>query len=449
MALFGITKIDYCKANALAFSGAYNQFYGVASEPTNTFTNICDVVKNRATLSIEQQVVSKEVLYTSRLVFVTDTDPMLASDYYAFVVTTNAGERILIGAQNRPRTIVTTAQNVAATAGDLTAYTTTVEWQTNYRPLRLPVTVTPVTDTRQFDICCGQIARPVAPDLREFEICCGEIIGEVPPTLLTVRWLNGDGSLLDSKTYYSNQPEPTTTAIPTKAPTSEYTYIFDHWQVQSVIGTVKTYEPIFTAVSIVLTVRWLNGDGSVLDSKTYAPGQPEPTTTKKATKAFDGEKCYTFDHWIEVSDVDNVKTYGPVFLYFPAHNEAYIELVYAVDGTDVMDTNNNVKNVRQWNNSSSGSYLQLDFSGSGFVYVGNNTYRIGSASWWNVSGEQFVTLCGFKAHGRYSIVSIIYPATLGGNYIPEENSENQIAALHRPGTMSTAQYLLDVYGEIL
>ena len=249
MALFGITKIDYCKANALAFSGAYNQFYGVASEPTNTFTNICDVVKNRATLSIEQQVVSKEVLYTSRLVFVTDTDPMLASDYYAFVVTTNAGERILIGAQNRPRTIVTTAQNVAATASDLTAYTTTVEWQTNYRPLRLPVTVTPVTDTRQFDICCGQIARPVAPDLREFEVCCGEIVGEVPPTLLTVRWLNGDGSVLDSKNYYSNQPEPTTTAVPTKAPTSHYSYVFDHWQVQSVIGTVKTYEPVFNEVA--------------------------------------------------------------------------------------------------------------------------------------------------------------------------------------------------------
>lgn len=181
MALFGITKIDYCKANALAFSGAYNQFYGVASEPTNTFTNICDVVKQRATLSIEQQVVSKEVLYTCRLVFVTDTDPLLASDYYAFVVTTNAGERILIGAQNRPRTIVTTAQNVAATAGDLTAYTTTVEWQTNYRPLRLPVTVTPVTDTRVFDICCGQIAQPVAPDTRQFDICCGQIVGQEPP----------------------------------------------------------------------------------------------------------------------------------------------------------------------------------------------------------------------------------------------------------------------------
>lgn len=283
MALFGITKIDYCKANALAFSGAYNQFYGVASEPTNTFTNICDVVKNRATLSIEQQVVNKEVLYTSRLVFVTDTDPMLASDYYAFVVTTNAGERILIGAQNRPRTIVTTAQNVAATAGDLTAYTTTVEWQTNYRPLRLPVTVTPVTDTRQFDICCGQIARPVAPDTRQFDICCGKIIGT--PEVLTVIWQNYDGTELERKNYFEGTPEPTTSIVPTRRGDGTYGYTFDVWELYSQTATTKIYRAHYIAAALpekpLHFYVYFTATGTVATTKTLFYGDVNGSTTQR------------------------------------------------------------------------------------------------------------------------------------------------------------------------
>ena len=236
MALFGIKKIEYCRANELAFSSAYNPFFGVASEPLNESTTICDLAKNRATLSIEQQIVSKQVLYTARLQFVTDADPMLAADYYAFVVTTNAGERILIGAQSRPRTMVTTAQSVGAAAGDLTAYTTTVEWQTNYRPVRLPMAGSSYTDMRQFDICCGKI------------------VGQEPmPTLLTVIWQNYDGTELDRKTYYEGQPEPTTSVVPTKPETPYYTYTFDEWVVTGTGETVKVYTATFTQTEKELT----------------------------------------------------------------------------------------------------------------------------------------------------------------------------------------------------
>lgn len=246
MALFGIKRIQYCKATQLAFSGQNNPFLGIASEPTNTFTDIVCLVNSRATLTIEQTVQNKQIVFTAKLQFVTPADPALDVDHYAFIATTNDGERILLGANTRPQVAVVTAQGIYGTSGELTAYTTTAEFKANYRPLRLPVTAAEPVSGPAYDICCGQIPQPTAPDTREFDICCGEIVGEIAPTLLTVRWLNGDGSLLDSKTYYSNQPEPTTTAVPTKAATSEYSYVFEYWQVQSIIGTVKTYEPVFT-----------------------------------------------------------------------------------------------------------------------------------------------------------------------------------------------------------
>lgn len=284
MALFGIKRIQYCKATQLAFSGQNNPFLGIASEPTNTFTDVVCMINSRATLTIEQAVVNKQIVYTAKLQFVTPADPMLDVDHYAFIATTNEGERILLGANTRPQVAVVTAQGVFGNAGELTAYTTTAEFKADYRPLRLPVTAVEPISGPAYDICCGQIPQPTAPDTREFDICCGEIVGEAEPTLLTVVWLNGDGSVLDTKNYYSNQPEPTTTAVPTKAATSEYSYTFDHWQVLSNVGNVKTYEPIFTAVPLTILVYFTySGSGPMK----YAYKNAEGSTTVE-TEAYSG-----------------------------------------------------------------------------------------------------------------------------------------------------------------
>ena len=90
--------------------------------------------------------------------------------------------------------------------------------------------------------------------------------------------------MLDSKTYYSNQPEPTTTAVPTKAATSEYSYTFDHWQVLSNVGNVKTYEPIFTAVPEQILVRFTySGSGPMKYAYVNADG-----STTVQTEAYSG-----------------------------------------------------------------------------------------------------------------------------------------------------------------
>lgn len=279
MAIYGIKAVKYCLSKNLLHyveadaGGGQTQDIEVFNPATgqctvtNPLTVLPCLVGSKATLTVDDAVVNRRHQYTARLTFVTADNPNLDGEYYAFVVETNDGEQMLLGSKVAPRCSVTTRQNVAATAGDINGYTTTVDFKAPYAPLRLPVTTEPVTDTREFDICCGAIKQGEPISGPAYDVCCGEIQGEAEPTLLTVRWLDGDGSLLDSATYYSNQPEPTTSEVPTKASTSYYDYTFDHWQVQSVVGTVKTYEPVFHAIPKQIDIPYTySGSGGYVSS---------------------------------------------------------------------------------------------------------------------------------------------------------------------------------------
>ena len=263
MALFGIKRIQYCKATQLAFSGQNNPFLGIASEPTNTFTDVVCLVNSRATLTIEQAVVNKQIVYTAKLQFVTPADPALDVDHYAFIATTNDGERILLGANTRPQVAVVTAQGVFGNAGELTAYTTTAEFKANYRPLRLPVTAAEPISGPAYDICCGQIKTGEPVSGPAYDVCCGEIVGS--PTMLTVIWQNYDGTEVDRQTYPEGAPEPTTTVVPTRPATAEYTYTFNGWSLYSQTDTTKIYRAQYTAVPVQMrTIATVNGVSAVL-----------------------------------------------------------------------------------------------------------------------------------------------------------------------------------------
>lgn len=280
--LYGIRKIEYCNAANLAFSDIFSTYIETCT-PTNSFNELC-IVQQKAKLKIESDIENKQVIYRTELQFDTEKNPAIEKGNFAFKVTTVNGEQFLIGCPSRPRVVVTTAHNVAESASGQSGYTNICKFTALYKPKTIPNTAEPISDLRQFDICCGQIAQPQQPDTREFDICCGEIEGEAEPTLLTVVWLNGDGSVLDTKHYYSNQPEPTTTAVPLKAATSEYSYTFDHWQVLSNVGNVKTYEPIFTAVPLTILVYFTySGSGPMK----YAYKNANGSTTVK-TEAYSG-----------------------------------------------------------------------------------------------------------------------------------------------------------------
>ena len=68
----------------------------------------------------------------------------------------------------------------------------------------------------------------------------------------TVEWLNGDGGILDLKTYAEGNPEPTTDKTPTKESTWDCDYEFAGWSAPAYYtGNLTVYRPIFTKIYTV------------------------------------------------------------------------------------------------------------------------------------------------------------------------------------------------------
>ena len=136
----------------------------------------------------------------------------------------------------------------------------------------------------------------------------------------TLIWENGNGNALETKTYKEDEAVPSATEkIPVKAEDGDYTYTFDRWDGGVTEGTVTTYKPLFTAVpKPVYTLIWLDGDGSVLEEKTYKEGgQVPPPTDKTPVREEDAEYTYVFEKWDGGSADGNVTTYKPVFTAVP------------------------------------------------------------------------------------------------------------------------------------
>ena len=158
----------------------------------------------------------------------------------------------------------------------------------------------------------------------------------------TVIWLNGDGTELDRKTYKEGAQEPTTDKTPVKDPDADNTYVFKAWkQPGTVDGLTTTYEPEFLQIAkAVYTVIWLNGDGTILDSKTYREDETEPTTEKTPTRSDTEEFFYEFLGWSDGTVSGTITTYEPMFLEVPKEMYKLLNAVYewkqGSDGTIVI-----------------------------------------------------------------------------------------------------------------
>lgn len=105
-------------------------------------------------------------------------------------------------------------------------------------------------------------------------------------------------------------------------------YRFKAWQVTSggvTVGSDGTFTMPQNDVAVTarwtpeLTVKWLDGDDSVLETKTYWADEAEPTTDKKATKASDELYQYVFTGFDNGTVEGNVKTYRPLFTQKPIY----------------------------------------------------------------------------------------------------------------------------------
>jgi uncharacterized repeat protein (TIGR02543 family) len=314
--LYGIKQIQYCQNNALAFNGVQNQFLGICPELTNALTDVVGFAQRTATLTIEERIENRTRLFTAKLQFTTPHIVDFTAYSYAFVVTTTEGIRFLIGAQSRPRVVVTTVQSQTGAADGSTGYTTTATFTADYRPNQLPAPEEPAPDTRQFTVCCGQI------------------VGETIITTNTVIWQNYDGTELDRKTYYDGQTEPTTSVVPTKPSTEQYSYVFSDWELYSSQNNTKIYRPVFTQTALIYTVIWQNYDGTEVAREDYTYGEPEPTTSVVPTRPDDAQYSYTFDKWQLLSETQLTKTYIATYTQEAIVTDYAVKAVLATPKTD-------------------------------------------------------------------------------------------------------------------
>lgn len=130
----------------------------------------------------------------------------------------------------------------------------------------------------------------------------------------TIRFVNEDGTELDSQVLEYGATPVYAGQTPEKAATAQYSYTFGGWSpaISSVVGDA-TYTATYQEVLRSYSITFKNGDGSNLEVKDVAYGQV-PATALTPTKESTVDKDFTFDHWDpEPAAVTGEATYTPVF----------------------------------------------------------------------------------------------------------------------------------------
>ena len=133
----------------------------------------------------------------------------------------------------------------------------------------------------------------------------------------TITWLNDDDSVIDTTTVeYGTVP---THANPTKAKTAQYTYTFAGWTPEITQVTADaTYKATYTSTVRKYTIKFVNDDGTVLQSKSVSYGTKPTYTGETPTKAADAQYTYTFKGWTpSIAKVTKAASYKATYTAIP------------------------------------------------------------------------------------------------------------------------------------
>ena len=136
----------------------------------------------------------------------------------------------------------------------------------------------------------------------------------------TLRWLDGDGSVLQEKTFVEGEPAPSYDGEePAKAATVQYSYVFTDWDEGTIEGSTTTYRPLFDESVNEYTVRFVNDDGTKLQSGQLPYGAMPEFNGKTPEKAPIAQYAYKFKGWDpEIAVVTGNATYTATYTETPA-----------------------------------------------------------------------------------------------------------------------------------
>ena len=118
------------------------------------------------------------------------------------------------------------------------------------------------------------------------------------PRKYTIKFVNEDGTVLQSVQATYGETPKYTAAAPTKKADTRYTYTFNGWtpKIVSVTGDT-TYKATYKSEPRKYTIKFVNEDGTVLQSVQVAYGEKPVYTGATPTKAKDSQYTYTFSGW--------------------------------------------------------------------------------------------------------------------------------------------------------
>lgn len=159
----------------------------------------------------------------------------------------------------------------------------------------------------------------------------------------TITWMNGDTVLKIELVAYGETPVYSG-EIPVKEGDAQYSYSFTGWtpEITSVTGNA-TYSAVFEETLNTYTVKWVNEDGTILETdEDVAYGTKPEYNGTTPTKEADEEKSYEFKGWTpEITD-DTVVTGDVTYMaVFEEVTNTYTVTWEDEDGT-ILETDENV-----------------------------------------------------------------------------------------------------------
>ncbi|MBQ6150103.1 MAG: InlB B-repeat-containing protein, partial [Mogibacterium sp.] len=135
----------------------------------------------------------------------------------------------------------------------------------------------------------------------------------------TLRWLDGDGSVLQDKTFEEGEPAPVYDGRePAKAETAQYTYEFSGWDEGTVEGSVTTYRPQFREILKRYKVTFVDYDGKTVLKEAvfydYGTAAADIAVPEEPARKADAQYTYAFSGWTpEITEVTADAVYTAVY----------------------------------------------------------------------------------------------------------------------------------------